>query len=70
MAATVAPGGTLLVLSALGEEGVVVDGPPWPLTRAEIDAFAGGDLRAVRVEELRRADDPRYRRWRAEFRRG
>ena len=70
VAATVAPGGTLLVLSALGEEGVAVDGPPWPLTRAEIDAFAAGDLRAVRVEELRRADDPRYRRWRAEFRRG
>lgn len=65
----VAPGGTLLVLSAARDEGEPPDdGPPWPLTRAEIDAFSHGDLEAVRVEEL---DDPAdsFRRWRAEFRR-
>ena len=64
----VAPGGTLLVLAAAATGGD--DGPPWPLTRAEIDAFATGGLHAVRVEALERPDDPGYRRWRAEFRRG
>lgn len=55
----VAPGGTLLVLASpgTGEE----TGPPWPLTREEIAAFAGEELQAVRVEELRS--------WRAEFHR-
>jgi len=65
----VAPGGTLLVISAGREEGEPVDGPPWPLTRGEIDAFAGGGLRTVRVEDVRDAGDPTYRRWRAEFER-
>jgi SAM-dependent methyltransferase len=67
VARTVAPGGTLLVIAAAREEGEAADGPPWPLTRAEIDAFAAGRLRAVRVEEIRLPDDPRERRWRAEF---
>jgi 2-polyprenyl-3-methyl-5-hydroxy-6-metoxy-1,4-benzoquinol methylase len=67
VAATVAPGGTLLVIAAAREEDEPADGPPWPLTRAEIDAFAAGNLRTVRVEEVRLPDDPRERRWRAEF---
>jgi SAM-dependent methyltransferase len=59
----VAPGGTLLVVSAARDErDGPVTGPPWPLTRAELDAFAAGELRPVRVE---RSDG----RWRAEFRR-
>jgi SAM-dependent methyltransferase len=62
----VAPCGTLLVIAAGRDEDEAVDGPPWPLTPAEIDAFAGGDLRAVRVEDLR---EPGVRRWRAEYRR-
>jgi 2-polyprenyl-3-methyl-5-hydroxy-6-metoxy-1,4-benzoquinol methylase len=57
----VAPGGTLLVVSAAREPGEDVDGPPWPLTRAEIDAFATGDLRPVLIEQ------PDPGRWRAEF---
>jgi SAM-dependent methyltransferase len=69
VAATVAPGGTLLVIAGARTEGQSVDGPPWPLTRAEIDAFAAAGLRAVRIEDLRDADDPGYRRWRAEYRR-
>ena len=64
----VAPDGTLVVISGAREPGESVDGPPWPLTRAEIDGFAGGRLRTVGVEDLR-ADDPTDRRWRAEFRR-
>jgi threonine dehydrogenase-like Zn-dependent dehydrogenase len=65
--AMVAPGGTLLVLSAARDPGDAVDGPPWPLTRAEIDAFASGGVETVRIEELRDAAAPR--RWRAEYRR-
>jgi SAM-dependent methyltransferase len=54
----VAPGGRLLVVAAA--ESGVSGGPPWPLTRAEIDSFASGGLAPVRVEKL---DD----RWSAEF---
>lgn len=57
----VAPGGTLLVVAAARDPSDRADGPPWPLTRDEIDAFAaGGDLTPVLIE---RAAD----RWRAEF---
>ena len=63
----VAPGGTLLVISGgRDDRDGPVEGPPWPLTRAELDAFARGDLRPVRVEAL---GAPGERRWRAEFRR-
>jgi SAM-dependent methyltransferase len=63
----VAPGGTLLVIATqarAGSEGA----PPWPLTRAEVESFASGDLRPVRIEEIPATDDPAIVRWRAEFR--
>jgi SAM-dependent methyltransferase len=63
----VAPGG-LLVVIALGEV-EPFDGPPWPLTRSEIDAFAADGLSAARVEDLPHPENPGLRRWRAEFRR-
>jgi SAM-dependent methyltransferase len=47
----VAPGGRLLVLaaaSATGDE----DGPPWPLTRDEVEAYGGNGVLIERVEEL------------------
>jgi len=70
VAEMVAPGGTLLVISGgRDERDGPVDGPPWPLTRAEIEAFAGGGLRPVRIEDIRDAADPAYRRWRAELHR-
>jgi hypothetical protein len=60
----VAPRGTLLVIASRREEaGGPVDGPPWPLTRAEVESFAQGGLEAVRIEEISGW------RWRAEFRR-
>jgi SAM-dependent methyltransferase len=65
----VAPGGTLLVIAASRDEDDPVNPPPWPLTRAEIDAFATGGLRPVRVERIPDRVDPTVRRWRAEFRR-
>ena len=66
----VAPGGTLLVLAAAGEEGDDPDGPPWPLTRREIEAFASScDLETVRIEHLSLPGESFPNRWRAEFRR-
>jgi SAM-dependent methyltransferase len=69
VAGLVAPGGTLLVVSAAREERDAVDGPPWPLTRAEIDAFATGGVEPVRIEDMRDANDAAVGRWRAEYRR-
>jgi SAM-dependent methyltransferase len=64
----VAPGGTLIVITvSRDEEDGPVDGPPWPLTRPEVEAFASTGLQAVRIEDLRDAADPTIRRWRAEF---
>jgi hypothetical protein len=65
----VAPGGTLLVIAAHQTGGDVVDGPPWPLTKDEIDAFSSADLRIWQVEDLQDANDPLVRRWRVELRR-
>jgi SAM-dependent methyltransferase len=66
----VAPGGTLLVIATARDEADgPVQGPPWPLTRAEVGAFATGGLRAVRVENVPVPGQPALRRWRAELRR-
>lgn len=62
----VAPNGRLLVLAA-AEDTHVEAGPPWPLTRAELESFAAEGLAVVRIEDLGTSD---ARRWRAEFRRG
>jgi SAM-dependent methyltransferase len=59
----VAPRGTLLVIAAARGEGDGEPGPPWPLTRAEIESFGTGGLVPVRIE------DARDGRWRAEFQR-
>jgi SAM-dependent methyltransferase len=68
VASLVAPGGTLLVLAAAREQHEPANGPPWPLTRAEVEAFATGGVTAARIEDLRDRPDPWQRRWRAEFR--
>jgi SAM-dependent methyltransferase len=60
VARLVAPGGTLIVVANAREADEPADGPPWPLTRAEIDAFAQG-LEQVTVERI-------GERWRAELR--
>lgn len=65
VAGLVAPGGTLLVLSGARDAAEPVDGPPWPLTRAELDAYTAAGLREVRVEAVREPGAPR--RWRAEY---
>lgn len=65
----VAPGGTLLVLAFARSDGPAPPGPPWPLVRAEIDAF-GTDLEPVQVDLVPDATDPADGRWRAQFRAG
>ncbi len=65
----VAPGGTLIVIARAREPEQPVHGPPWALTRAEIDALADGGLEPVQIEDLTDPQMPWPRRWRAEFRR-
>ncbi len=70
VARLVGPGGTLIVIAAAGKDAArLADGPPWPLTRSEIDGFETGGVHAVRVEELHDDDERARARWRAEFRR-
>lgn len=53
-------GSTLLVLAVARDEGPEPDGPPWPLTPSEIEAFAGDGL----TSRSTRRDNGR---WVAEF---
>jgi len=62
IAGLVAPQGTLLVLASIREEDSEVTGPPWPLTRSEVEAFASGDLVLRRLERI---DNGSW--WRAEL---
>ncbi len=64
----VAPGGTLLVIStALGDGDDPNSGPPWPLTRTELEAFAGDELEVRHIDRFPHPDEPQIQRWRAEF---
>jgi SAM-dependent methyltransferase len=63
----VAPGGELLVISGIRGEGEQVDGPPWPLTRTEVESFAVDGLRATHLEQAPRPEAPDVKRWRAVF---
>ena len=64
----VAPGGTLIVIARRREPGTADSGPPWPLTRAEIDSIATDGLQQVSTETIEATSVP-ARRWLAEFRR-
>jgi SAM-dependent methyltransferase len=66
----VAPGGTLIVFARGREPKSYDDGPPWSLTRAEIESIGSGELAPVRIDEIRDASASTAAwRWRAEFRR-
>lgn len=68
VSAMVAPGGTLLVIAAVQDElEESAQGPPWPLTRSEVETFAIDDLRPVRIEDAAYPEQPTEHRWRAEF---
>jgi len=62
-----APGGTVLVISS--QQGVRAETEigPWPLSRADVDSFAGDGFELVRLEQPPGPDG--LPRWRAEFRR-
>jgi SAM-dependent methyltransferase len=61
----VAPGGMLVVLAVARDGDEPVDGPPWPLSRADIESFAVEGLEVVSVELVR--DPPGTHHWRAVF---
>jgi SAM-dependent methyltransferase len=65
VASLVAPGGTLLVLAAADDK--IAYGPPWPLIRAEIEAFAVDGLTLVSADAV--VGDDGVSRWRAVLRR-
>jgi SAM-dependent methyltransferase len=64
----VAPGGILIVIARRREAGTADSGPPWSLTRAEIDSIATGGVRLASAETIEPGPVP-SRRWLAEFRR-
>lgn len=64
----VRPGGTLLVVAFAGADGDEAAGPPWPLSRADVESFGVDGLSAVRVEGISDPASPMDR-WRAEFHR-
>lgn len=57
----VAPGGTLLVIANAYDEDNTYEPPPWPLTRAQVEAFGVDGLEPTSVEQTEG-------RWRVEFR--
>ena len=63
IASTVAPGGTLVVVSGIHSGEGPRDGPPWPLTRSELDLFERS-LRPVDVGVARIGAEAR---WRGEY---
>jgi 2-polyprenyl-3-methyl-5-hydroxy-6-metoxy-1,4-benzoquinol methylase len=69
LASFVAPGGTLLVISRARDDDQQIAGPPWPLTRARIDALAVDGLRLSSLEDIPASGDV-VRHWRAAFARG
>ena len=66
---TLAPGGSLLVVERGREPGEPPGQMPWPLTRAEVEAIAAGDLALVSFEDFLDREEPPVRRFRALFRR-
>jgi len=68
LAGFVAPGGALLVIARAREEGEIPPRPPWPLTRARIEALAEQGLAIETIEDIP-ARDGLVRHWRALFRR-
>lgn len=68
LASFVAPGGALLVISRARDDAQQIDGPPWPLTRAQIEALAVDGLRIEMIEDIP-ASEGMVRHWRTLYRR-
>ncbi|MBB4196345.1 SAM-dependent methyltransferase [Rhodoblastus sphagnicola] len=52
IAGFVKPGGLLLVISRARDEDQTLDGPPWPLCRADLMAFEDCGLRLERLDDI------------------
>jgi ubiquinone/menaquinone biosynthesis C-methylase UbiE len=65
----VAPGATALVISRGGEPGEVDDGPPHPLTRAELQRFQQAGLVEVTFDDIPGPNGRRARHFRVELQR-
>ncbi|MFI5178183.1 MAG: class I SAM-dependent methyltransferase [Vicinamibacterales bacterium] len=66
----VAPGGTLLVICRARDPREPADGPPWPLTRDEVESFARCGMARASFDDVLAGDDPPARRFVASFTRG
>ncbi|MDE2578517.1 MAG: class I SAM-dependent methyltransferase [Hyphomicrobiales bacterium] len=67
IAQTLKPGAQLLVIARARDEREEIPGPPWPLTRSQIDTIAQAGLRLEALEDIPEGG-PRGRHWRALFR--
>jgi hypothetical protein len=66
----VGPGGTLLAIAAVHDDNTSpATLPPWPLRRAEIEAFGADGLSPARIEIRVIPGEPDEHRWLAGFRR-
>ncbi|HET6298903.1 MAG TPA: class I SAM-dependent methyltransferase [Kribbella sp.] len=66
----VGPGGTLVVIAVVRSDEVTdeqLEGPPWPLSRAGIDAFGTDDLQLIQLDRVPSPSSPTYAQVRAEF---
>lgn len=68
LARFVAPRGRLLVIARARDDGQEVAGPPWPLTRARLEALEVDGLTLTSLEDVTNAQGARH--WRAVFSRG
>jgi hypothetical protein len=48
-----APGGTLLVGAFAADDDSAVEGPPWPLTKSEVESFARDGVRLDTLDRTR-----------------
>lgn len=67
LASFLKPGGRLLVIARSRPNPAAPDGPPWPLSRADIEALATHGLALENLEELAPPNEPAH--WRALYRR-
>ena len=65
----VAPGGDLLIIGRLTDDGAGTDALPWPLMPSELAPLRDAGLREVAVEDYTDSEDPPVRRVRAHYRR-
>ena len=67
LASFIKPGGRLLVIARSRPNPAAPNGPPWPLSRDDIEALAANGLTLESLEELSPPNEPAH--WRALYRR-